>query len=218
MISGKTHRLMKPSFLLLVLLFCTSFVHIAQSQTPIDTGFDLAFKRITAMLEQEGQTSLKAAVFAVENAYLDNRLDEEAFNTALGNFARLAEAWLEANHLQGYTGADSVIFARSGAVFKLMTDTIFLAPGIPLNTPFRYDPDDFFGAQDWTNMFVTKLLATGKGNCHSMPILYKLLCDELGVKSNLALAPTTSTLSSAAKRWAGTTPNSPAPPSLWILG
>jgi hypothetical protein len=70
-----------------------------------------------------------------------------------------------------------------------MTDTIFLVQSLPLSLPFRYDPEDFFGARDWTNMFVTKLLATRSGNCHSMPILYKLLCDELGVKAHLALAP-----------------------------
>ena len=32
-------------------------------------------------------------------------------------------------------------------------------------------------------------MATRKGNCHSLPFLYKILAEELGAKANLALAP-----------------------------
>jgi len=173
--------------LLSTILFFASLVLHAQPYT--DAGYVRAFERIVTMLESDSTGDLKAAVFAVENAFLDEQLDENTFNETLTNHARLAEAWLVTNHLQGYSGVDSLHFARSGAVFKLMTDTIFLMPGIPLSLPFRYEAEDFFGARDWTNMFVTKLLATRSGNCHSMPILYKLMCDELGVKAHLALAP-----------------------------
>lgn len=36
---------------------------------------------------------------------------------------------------------------------------------------------------------MSKLLDTQKGNCNSMPYLYKILAEELGVDANLALAP-----------------------------
>lgn len=55
--------------------------------------------------------------------------------------------------------------------------------------PFNYDFEDVFGHKDITNLFVSKLLATKKGNCNSMPYLYKILAEELGVEANLALAP-----------------------------
>ena len=55
--------------------------------------------------------------------------------------------------------------------------------------PFGYNADDFAGEKNWSNMFVSTLMATGKGNCHSMPLLYKLIMDELGEKCWLALAP-----------------------------
>ncbi len=55
--------------------------------------------------------------------------------------------------------------------------------------PFTYDFDDFYGEQDWTKMFVSKLLDTGSGNCHSLPYLYKILSKELGTTAHLALAP-----------------------------
>lgn len=38
-------------------------------------------------------------------------------------------------------------------------------------------------------MFVTKLLKTHSGNCHSLPFLYKILCEELGEPAWLAMAP-----------------------------
>ncbi len=38
-------------------------------------------------------------------------------------------------------------------------------------------------------MFVTKLLETHLGNCHSLPFLYKILVEENGEKAHLALAP-----------------------------
>ena len=32
-------------------------------------------------------------------------------------------------------------------------------------------------------------MKTGTGNCHSLPYLYKILCEEVGTTANLALAP-----------------------------
>ncbi|MET3012941.1 transglutaminase family protein, partial [Flavobacterium psychrophilum] len=52
-----------------------------------------------------------------------------------------------------------------------------------------YDFQDVFGHKTRENLFVSKLLETRKGNCHSLPYLYKILCEELGVDANLALAP-----------------------------
>jgi hypothetical protein len=70
-----------------------------------------------------------------------------------------------------------------------MTDTIFLDGHIPLSIPFTYDTADIFGITDWSKMFVTKLLATHTGNCHSMPLFYRMICEALGVKAYLAFAP-----------------------------
>jgi hypothetical protein len=38
-------------------------------------------------------------------------------------------------------------------------------------------------------MFVTKLLRTNSGQCHSLPLLYKLLADRLGIAARLSMAP-----------------------------
>jgi len=38
-------------------------------------------------------------------------------------------------------------------------------------------------------MFALKMLGTGKGQCHSMPLLYLMIAEELGAKAWLSLAP-----------------------------
>ena len=75
--------------------------------------------------------------------------------------------------------------AGNWATFSYMTDTI----AVNGFKPYTYDFDDFMGDKDWTKMFVTKLMNTHGGNCHSLPYLYKILCEEIGAKAYLALAP-----------------------------
>lgn len=55
--------------------------------------------------------------------------------------------------------------------------------------PYRYDFNDFWGRKDYSNMFVTKLLRTNSGQCHSLPLLYKMLADQLRVKTYISMAP-----------------------------
>ena len=45
------------------------------------------------------------------------------------------------------------------------------------------------GEKDYTKMFVSKLMATGKGQCHSMPLMYLLIAEHLGAKAYLSYAP-----------------------------
>jgi hypothetical protein len=62
---------------------------------------------------------------------------------------------------------------------------------IPQNNfrPYSYDFDNFLPDKDPTVGFVTKLLTTNKGNCNSLPWLYKILAEEVGASASLALAP-----------------------------
>jgi hypothetical protein len=55
--------------------------------------------------------------------------------------------------------------------------------------PFIYDFDDFFGDKDPSKLFVTKLLNTEMGQCHSMPLLYLILAEELHTDAYLAFSP-----------------------------
>lgn len=45
------------------------------------------------------------------------------------------------------------------------------------------------GIEDYSKMFVSKLISTGSGQCHSMPLLYLILAEEIGAEAYLALSP-----------------------------
>jgi len=69
-------------------------------------------------------------------------------------------------------------------------------------------------------MFVTKLLRTHKGNCHSLPFLYKILAEELNVKAYLAFAPNHIYLRNFCKKigWYNTElTNAMFPTEAWVM-
>jgi len=86
---------------------------------------------------------------------------------------------------------DSTQMTLNRAVFQVIKDTINISRDNEIISflPFEYNFDDYNGKQDWSNTFVSTLLSTHKGNCHSLPYLYKIIADEVGAKCWLALAP-----------------------------
>ena len=122
-------------------------------------------------------------------SYLDNRLNYEEFSQLISNLATVCRLLKKSNDpYLLYDRADKESVARNAAIFLLMKDSTRLQPGVTL-APFRYDFEDFEGDQDWRKMFVSKLLVTHRGNCHSLPYLYKILADETGAPAWLSLAP-----------------------------
>jgi hypothetical protein len=157
--------------------------------------------QLTNMLEGKDSLDLCKAVLAVEGAYYDGRLNEEAFLAQLDYYARFCRGILASGNIQ-YMGREDervkttcqeeIAAETQCAVFTFMADSIpvqVTADSIGYHLPFSYNYDDYTGNKDWSNMFVTTLMQTGKGNCHSMPLLYKLIMDRLGQESWLALAP-----------------------------
>jgi hypothetical protein len=45
------------------------------------------------------------------------------------------------------------------------------------------------GHKDLTKTFVTKLLVQNSGQCHSMPLLYLMMAQELGTEAYLSYSP-----------------------------
>lgn len=149
------------------------------------------YDELHGMLSDSIPLSFKRAVFISENAFLNNRLSYEEFDRSIGFLVSLSQnIALQGNLIYNETDKPSV--EKYAAVFRLMKDsvTFLLDSGKQFTTtPYSYDFDDFWGEKDLTKMFVTKLLRTHKGNCHSLPFLYKILCEQMGVKPYLAMAP-----------------------------
>ncbi|MEQ9262044.1 MAG: hypothetical protein RLP14_02670 [Owenweeksia sp.] len=164
-----------------------------QGQDTASVHYEKAFQTLEAMLVEKEPATFKKAVLTAENAYFDSGLDTAYFNQQLNILVRLTRAFIEA-HREGfiYKGGDREKVLIYAGVYKVMTDTlpIILELGDTVyHLPFHYDFEDIAGHFNWTKMFVSKLVSSHTGNCHSLPYLYKILVEELGVKTHLALAP-----------------------------
>lgn len=172
----------------ILFIICFGFLQNLKAQ---DFLYEESYNVLVEMLENPAKYSFKKAVFSVENAYNNGLLDTTYINNKIQSLKALTNKLLESRTLQ-YQGKDKEKVSKYASLFSILNDSIPIkdANGNDfVYVPYRYDFDDPFGHEDWKNMFVSKLLETGKGNCHSLPYLYKILAEELGVDANLALAP-----------------------------
>lgn len=172
-----------------VLSFCSISLK-AQTFNVVEGRYQKAFDTLSVIIKQNG--SFKQAAFLTENCFLNNEMSARNFYKHISLLSSMAEAWRTANPLIDYRYNDSTNFHLNLAIFKLLKDTLTIVDSQNKSYrfgPYSYDFEDFFGVKDWTNMFVTKLISTQKGNCHSLPFLYKILADELGATCWLSFAP-----------------------------
>lgn len=176
------------NILLILTIWCgTCFTSSSVSSKPLfiedtiahKTKYKDALTEILEMIDGKKPYSFKRAVFITENAYCNNALDYEAFNKEIGMISSKLRLMINKR------GLDKYRTAGNWAVFTFMTDSI------PENEfkPYRYDFDDFMGENNWKNMFVSKLISSRKGNCHSLPYFYKIICNEMKTDAFLAVAP-----------------------------
>lgn len=177
-----------------LILYCLSDQNVFPNDTlDIKRRYEDALNSLQRMVQQPGHTDFKRSVFLTENTFLEGSMDSNAFETKITELKILTKAWMVANPLNNYHFGDSINFLKNMAIYKLMKDCIKVAAAdgkeIYSTIPYVYDFNDFEGNKDWTKMFVTKLLYTYSGNCHSLPYLYKILADEINATCWLALAP-----------------------------
>jgi hypothetical protein len=152
-------------------------------------GYERAYQELAKMLDGRYPLSFKRAVFLTENAYFDNGLSYQDFSgliAALARDVKTVESQSAPHFLYDQTDKQEVL--HNAVLFKVLTERIEFVSG-RISEPYRYDFEDFNGEQDWRNMFVSKLLVTHRGNCHSLPFLYKMVAEETGAQTWLALAP-----------------------------
>jgi hypothetical protein len=178
----------------IILIFsCT----ISKGQSKLDfvsaqENYNNALAELKGMLEGNQPVNFKRAVFITENTYLDNQLNYNGFNNDIQRLVGFCKNVIDQGGLI-YEERDKEEVKKYWSVYMVMKQLKIAkrdSSGISKQvTPFGYDFDDFWGEQDWTKMFVSKLIKSTRGNCHSLPFLYKILCDELNAKAYLAMAP-----------------------------
>jgi len=150
--------------------------------------YKTAFDSLSSMLNGNRPLSVKKAVFIPEWAYFESALNYREFDGAIKNAAKLILLKMKQDKLP------NTDLAKNFAIFKFFSDTIKVKmPGpekrFVTHYPIRYDFEDFYGEKDWTKGMVSKLLSYQTGQCHSMPLLYLILAEEIGSTAYLANAP-----------------------------
>ncbi len=174
---------MKQRIILLFICFTWSNIN-AQQKYYIE-----AFSEIVSILS-DGTKKFKEAVFLTEKAYYNGEFDKGHFDSNINLYSAISKNLAITGNIQ-YAEKDKDNALIQCGTFFFMTDTVHISVGndIVESIPFSYNYEDFAGQKDWSNMFVSTLMETNKGNCHSLPYLYKIIMDELGYKCHLALAP-----------------------------
>jgi hypothetical protein len=162
-----------------LLLFFIAFNSFSQNIAQHKAMYRKAFEEQLAMVQGKKPVDFKRSVFLVENAYFKNTLNYTDFCNQITSIGQILRKMIAQRGLQNYKTSGN------WAAFAFLTDTI------PQNNnkPYTYDFEDFYGKNDFSKQFVTKLLKTKNGNCHSLPFLYKLISNEAGASAFLALAP-----------------------------
>ena len=180
---------------LLTLFLFSLFNALSQSPDTVLENYTKAYDELNQMLRGTAPTSLKRAVYLTENAFFDNSLPYQDYLNEIDKLTRLTQAVAasDAPLYARYEGKDRQQLILASSIYRVLKDSLFFEGPDKrrqlIKAPYTYDLEDFWGEQNWTKMFVTKVLLTQTGNCHSLPTLYKILADELGVKAYLALAP-----------------------------
>ena len=144
-----------------------------------DQAFLDGLNELQMMLNDEKHYSLKRAEYIVESAYSGGKMDYENFCHDIDSIAYILKRFIEVNNIRQYKTAPNF------ALFEYFTKPS------PMNgnKAFSYDFEDFTGKNDFRKLFITKVMDTHTGQCTSLPLYYKILCDELDGQSSLAFAP-----------------------------
>lgn len=156
------------------------------SEKPEKWEFGLAFEELKKMLDGQTPLNLERAVFLTEHAY-DPSLKFSDFDGYLNKSAAIIGLKMQQDKILASDNLGKIM-----TTFKFMADTITVTSkqeSTITTYPKTYDFEDFWGRQDYRKMFVSKLLKEGNGQCHSLPLLFLLLCEKIGADANLAFAP-----------------------------
>lgn len=139
-----------------------------------------AYKELSEM--NPDNFSLKRATFIIENAFYGNTKNYNEFENYIQNSAKFIKRAIQEQDLDI---DDNIV--KNLNIYQFISDT--LSVGNNKHLPYKYDFNDYWGREDWSKMFVQKLINEGSGQCSSLPRYYLILAEEMKAKSSLAFAP-----------------------------
>jgi hypothetical protein len=141
--------------------------------------YERAYHLIEDMLTDRKMLDFAEAVFAVENCMYDGNLNHSSY------MAELERIVVGIKQMATSVTAPSHDMALNYSIY------LFYTQPCPLNNynPYQYDYVSLMENGGLTGGLVTHLLRTGKGTCHSLPYLYKIIAEKVGARAYIANAP-----------------------------
>ncbi|MGH2666307.1 hypothetical protein [Flavobacterium sp.] len=128
--------------------------------------------------------SVKDVNFDIENAYFENKLSKDEFDRTIKETAEFILAKMKEKNFDLNSNT-----AKNFMLFEFFSQSMQVKGFKQKHFPIKYDFEDYWGRQNWSKMFVTKLLKTNTGQCHSMPLLYLTLAEQIGAEAYLSNSP-----------------------------
>lgn len=150
-------------------------------------GYQNAFNELKKMLEGASALDLKRAIYLVEHAY-DTTLKYSDYNKQIQDAVTVIGLKMKKDKASVLDNTAKIMTA-----FQYMADTIKVyspqSEKYITTYPKTYDFEDFWGRSDYRKMFVSKLMRAGSGQCHSLPLLFLVLCQEIKAEAYLSFSP-----------------------------
>ena len=138
-----------------------------------------AYDELFDMFDGTNPYDLLRAEYLLENAYFEGKANYSLLATVVKETVRKLKTFIVVQNIQGYKTA------VNAALFYYFAKPNWMNG----NRPFSYDYKDCAGNKDFSVFLTSKVIRTHSGQCTSLPIYYKILCDAAGGSCYLATAP-----------------------------
>lgn len=160
----------------------------SQSQYEGTAAYYSAFDEINSMLDGEKELNLGRAVFLVENAWHNNKYDYNEYQKGIKAGVDFCNRKIEEEKLDK---DDNLV--KNMMLFRLVSDTLEIrnrtTGKLQTHYPIKYNYDDYQSKINYDSHFVTTLMQTGVGQCHSMPLYYLVLAEEMRAEAYWSFSP-----------------------------
>lgn len=166
------------------IMMLTKYGFPMQSNNEGTSAFYSAFDEINNMLSGQETLNLGRAVFLVENAWHNNKYDYNDYKNGIRSSAEFCNQKIKEERLDK---DDNLV--KNMMLFRFMCDTLKLKDKSTAHFPVKYNYVDYDSHISYDSHFVTTLMQTNTGQCHSMPLYYLVLAEEMGADAYWSFSP-----------------------------
>lgn len=170
------------------IMMLTKYGFPSQSEYEGTSAFYNAFDEINNMLNGNQVLNLGRAIFLVENAWHNNKYNYADYKNGIKVGVSFCNQKIEEEKLNKN---DNLV--KNMMLFRFIADTLKIkdkvTKKIQTHYPVKYNYEDYDSHINYDSHFVTALMQAGVGQCHSMPLYYLVLAEEMGAEAHWSFSP-----------------------------